>query len=515
MSTGTKVAIGTVGAGVVGLGAYFLIKKAKAAETESGRLRKEAEGATARAQAAESEAARAIAAQSAAEQQAAREAAGRAQAEQEASAAVATAQQATSQAAAAAQAAQQAAAAAAAERDAARKAALQAEAARKARKAEAQARQAEAAKKAAAKAAADAQARAAAEQKAREAAAREAAATAAAARAREAEAQAAARAAAESEARRRAEAQAAAQQKARETAQAQAAAEAAAQAAEAERARKAAAKAAAEGKEAEAARKAAEAAAREEAARQAATAARAAETQEANELEQKRQLVADAFQRLLAQVKAANPTYTQQRAINAAAEIMKKHNVLLTKPDPNVAFWKLPISEIQARIQRSFTDYAAFLQKKAAEAKPSPTVTTTQEQAKALITKGAEAVTGYGRKRGASDAIIRTALEKEFYRTLLIRPGGTGQEPPMTNLQLLATPLPNLRDKVKLAMIAGEQHIDTQTLTPTQFKAKWGGKSAASASTLVNVPLAGYFGRAFGRGCVRLPPMQGAPLEIL
>lgn len=492
MKPGTKVALATVGTGVGVGGLVYFIKRAKAAEKESARLQREAEGAQRRALMAQEEGRRAAAAASAASAQAAREGAARQAAEQAAAASAA--------------AAQQAAAAATAERDAARRAALQAEADRKAREAAALA--------------AEASARAAAEQRARDAAVREAAARDAAARARQAEAEASARAAAEAEARRRVEAQAAAEEAARQRAiaKAQAAEE------EARKAREAAAKAEAERqaaerkqaeartaaeaeaarqerarKEREAERTRQEAIAKGEAARQTATEAQTAATEEAALLEQKREFVADAFLKLLAQVKAANPTYTHQRAVDAAAAVMKKWNVVLSKPDPSQAFWQLPISEIQARINRAFTAYAEHLRKRGEPVKPAPTVTTQQEQAKALITQAAEAVVRYGRQRGASDADIRSAVEKEFYRVLLIRPGGTGQEPPMTNLQLLATPLPNLRDKIRVAMIAGEQAIDVKAMTPTQYNTKWQGKPAASASTLIrSTPLAGgaaYFGR--------------------
>lgn len=98
---------------------------------------------------------------------------------------------------------------------------------------------------------------------------------------------------------------------------------------------------------------------------QAAVAARAVEAKAdatqalIEDLERKRVAVAGAFQRLLDVVKGRNPGYSNQQVINAAAAHMRANQILLDKPNPRLAFWQLPLPEIERRAEAAVDLYAA------------------------------------------------------------------------------------------------------------------------------------------------------------
>jgi len=74
-------------------------------------------------------------------------------------------------------------------------------------------------------------------------------------------------------------------------------------------------------------------------------------------LESKRQIVSDGFQQMLAEVERMNPSASKQKQINIAAAKMQAQGIDLNPPNANLAFWKLPETEIKAKITRSINLY--------------------------------------------------------------------------------------------------------------------------------------------------------------
>jgi hypothetical protein len=64
-------------------------------------------------------------------------------------------------------------------------------------------------------------------------------------------------------------------------------------------------------------------------------------------LEMKRRIIAQIFQELVAAIRKRNPSWTQQKAVNEAARLMRLQNIVLDAPNPRVSFWQLPAEEIR------------------------------------------------------------------------------------------------------------------------------------------------------------------------
>lgn len=82
----------------------------------------------------------------------------------------------------------------------------------------------------------------------------------------------------------------------------------------------------------------------------------------------------------------------RQRAVNKAAAFFKKQKISLTKPDPNVAFWQLPISAIQQQLATALNLYMGQKPppKKAQEPRrKEPSVTTEAPPAKVKLVRDA------------------------------------------------------------------------------------------------------------------------------
>lgn len=97
----------------------------------------------------------------------------------------------------------------------------------------------------------------------------------------------------------------------------------------------------------------------------------------ADQLDRKRQIVADGFKQMLAEVERMNPNKVKQELINIAAARLQAQGIDLNKPNPALAFWKLSEAEIKNRITRSINTYIteAPPTKRAAPGEPAPNTT--------------------------------------------------------------------------------------------------------------------------------------------
>lgn len=190
------------------------------------------------------------------------------------------------------------------------------------------------------------------------------------------------------------------------------------------------------------------------------------------DLERKRLIVADGFASLLAEVKRRNPSMSTQQATNTAAAFLRGKGINLDKPDPALAFWKLPAEEIQRLVLVAANEYATSKPPGPSKTTAAPQVVTKVDPAKLALVQDtyaqaiAYAMDVYRQKGKALTAEQAYGIIAEPFRRASSLAPGAAAVPVPAQLQspspFWANPLSTIQTAMRAALAAAQREVNAK-----------------------------------------------------